>query len=527
MARQWLRKSELNEKLWKGDKGESLLDSSVAGVRTALSAESLAKILLLVVVNSVFLLAALHLLNSKREFDNRGDRSNCVTNYRLNNVHPMSLSLDQNRLIQSSEFAPKNESNQENIRQFDTFGVAVHLFIKMSAYRGGSNSFAIIGLEAKNPGELYNDPPYECVWIPGPDSLVWAPLKGSAIKMLPDTGNVYSRLYSAVIINCTFSQDVGVDRKGGQLVLYASYGDQYPRNPERIVALTEQPDEFPGVEFYESSDMKYDYVYCGSPLFGNLSPQKIREWIAYHAHFFGPRSHFFLYDAGGVHDNVRRMIEPWIKAGRVTLDNIREQEKFDGYYHNQFMVVNDCFHRARHLARWIFFFDVDEFIWAPPNDNSLPAILARYENQSQIIIWQKPMSKSLCAQEQGEAGNDSSFSRKWTFEKLVFKSIKWRESHDCKYAIQGQKAMGTGIHRSGHLIGGNATTYADPLNYYHYHNTINKRDEVCEDFIDKSVVYVNPRNRTDIYTHDDGLAVLADHIKEFERDVIGPQSFIL
>ena len=51
----------------------------------------------------------------------------------------------------------------------------VHLFIKMSAYRGSANSFAVVGLEAKNPAELYNDPPYECVWIPGPDSLTWAP----------------------------------------------------------------------------------------------------------------------------------------------------------------------------------------------------------------------------------------------------------------------------------------------------------------------------------------------------------------
>lgn len=87
--------------------------------------------------------------------------------------------------------------------------------------------------------------------------------------------------------------------------------------------------------------------------------------------------------------------------------------------------------------------------------------------------------------------------------------------------------MATGIHRSGYLIGSNATTYADPLNYYHYHNTINKREEVCEQFIDSNSVYVNPRNRTDKFAYDDGLAVLADHIKEFELDVIGPQPFIL
>lgn len=74
------------------------------------------------------------------------------------------------------------------------------------------------------------------------------------------------------------------------------------------------------------------------------------------------------------------------------------------------MVVNDCFHRARHLARWLFFYDVDEYMWAPPDADSLASILARYENQSQIIIWQKPMSKSLCAKEESPT-NDSQFAR--------------------------------------------------------------------------------------------------------------------
>lgn len=111
----------------------------------------------------------------------------------------------------------------------------------------------------------------------------------------------------------------------------------------------------------------------------------------------------------------------------------------------------------------------------------------------------------------------------WTFEKLVFKSIKVRASHDCKYAIQPRKAMATGIHRSGHLIGENATTYADPLNYYHYHNTINKREEVCDEYVDPNLVWVNPRNKSDRFAFDDGLAVVAPRIKQFELDAIGPQ----
>lgn len=294
-------------------------------------------------------------------------------------------------------------SNPINIRHFEAYGVAVHLFIKMSAHRGGPNSFAIVGLEAKEPAALYYNPPYECVWVPAPGSTKRKPIKGHAFKMLPDPENTYSRLYSAVTLNCTFNEDVGIDREGGQLVLYASYGELFPRKSERIVVLTEDAGEFKGMQFYKSDSFEYDCVYCGSPLFGDLSPQRIREWMAYHAHFFGPRSHFFLYDAGGIHEDVRRVLKPWIAAGRITLDDIREQEKYDGYYHNQFMVVNDCFHRARHLSRWLFFFDVDEYMWIPPSSGTLESILAGFEHQTQIIMWQKPMSRSVCLEDENSA----------------------------------------------------------------------------------------------------------------------------
>lgn len=84
------------------------------------------------------------------------------------------------------------------------FGVVVYFFIKMLVYRGGLNFFVIIGFEVKNFGEFYNDFFYECVWIFGFDFFVWVFLKGLVIKMLLDIGNVYSCLYSVVIINCIF-----------------------------------------------------------------------------------------------------------------------------------------------------------------------------------------------------------------------------------------------------------------------------------------------------------------------------------
>ena len=111
--------------------------------------------------------------------------------------------------------------------------------------------------------------------------------------------------------------------------------------------------------------------------------------------FFGPKSHFVIHDAGGVHAQVLEVLKPWMDLGYVTLHDIRDQERFDGYYHNQFMVVNDCLHRYKFMAKWMFFFDVDEYIYVPPK-STIKSVLDSLSEYSQFTIEQMPMSSKLC-----------------------------------------------------------------------------------------------------------------------------------
>ena len=117
--------------------------------------------------------------------------------------------------------------------------------------------------------------------------------------------------------------------------------------------------------------------------------------MAYHAWFFGDRSHFVFHDAGGVSPEVREVLDPWIRAGRVTLQDIRDQSDYDGYYYNQFLIVNDCLHKYRHAANWTFFFDVDEYIYLP-DGNTLESVLNEFSRYTQFTIEQNPMSNVLC-----------------------------------------------------------------------------------------------------------------------------------
>lgn len=273
-----------------------------------------------------------------------------------------------------------------NKRTFQAYGNAAALFVQMGAYRGGPHTFAVVGLASK-PLHVFGKPWYKCEWIPNKGN---SSIRAKAYKMLPDWG--YGRVYTVVVVNCTFSENPNADNSGGKLMLNAYYGES-PRKYEKLTALEEAPGSYDDSKY--RPPYKYEYLYCGSSLYGNLSAARMREWMAYHAWFFGARSHFVFHDAGGVSAEVRAVLEPWIKAGRATLQDIRAQAEYDGYYYNQFLVVNDCLHRYRHAANWTFYFDVDEYIYLP-DGNSLESVLRDFSNNTQFTIEQNAMSSALC-----------------------------------------------------------------------------------------------------------------------------------
>ncbi|KAI5082728.1 hypothetical protein GOP47_0002471 [Adiantum capillus-veneris] len=429
-------------------------------------------------------------------------------------------------------------------QSFHAYGSASALFVHMASYRGGPDSFAVIGLGAK-PAHVYGIAGFECEWVPAKNannSSSSRPIKGSTRKFLPDWN--MGRQYTVVVVNCSFEEPVGVDREGGRLVVYALYGDgsgMPDTTPERIVALMETKNEYDANKFLPP--YPYDYVYCGSPLYGGLNVQRMREWIAYHVKVFGKHAHFFLYDAGGITEGVARALRPWQKRGFVTVHDIREQERYDGYYHNQFLVVNDCLHRARFLSNWTFFFDVDEFLWLPPHE-SLGAVMQGFSNYTQVIFRQKPMAAHICQAHQ------HNISRKWGLEKLVYRNVKAGQVWDRKYAIQPRNAFTTGVHRSDHIVGNDIVreslgyfpeSLVPKLWYYHFHNTITHFGELCRTFtnansakpinVSWAKMALEPADFYDVdgtpFRVDSGLQELAQSIKDFECVQIGTQPTIL
>ncbi|XP_076888704.1 galactan beta-1,4-galactosyltransferase GALS3-like [Bidens hawaiensis] len=392
-------------------------------------------------------------------------------------------------------------------RSFNTYGTAAYNFILMSAYRGGLNTFAVIGLSSK-PLHVFSKPTYLCEWVPHNTTRQNPTVSG--VKILPDWG--YGRVYTVVVVNCTFPSPVGHDGSGGTLFLHASTsgGDASFNLTDTIQAVTEPAGSFNQVQF--TSPPKYDYLYCGSSLYGNLSPQRIREWIAYHVKMFGEKSHFVIHDAGGVHPDVMAVLRPWIEKGYVTVQDIREEERFDGYYHNQFLIVNDCLHRYRFMAKWMFFFDVDEFIFVPKK-STLKSVMDSLSEYTQFTIEQRTISNKLCYLDD----HPGKIYRKWGIEKLVYRDMVRGIRRDRKYVVQPRNVFATGVHMSENTVGKTTHKTEGKIMYYHYHGTISERREPCRQLVNTTEMKVGSTP----YMVDTTMREAAGAVKRFEMRMIG------
>ncbi|MGR8981647.1 MAG: glycosyltransferase family 92 protein, partial [Gammaproteobacteria bacterium] len=114
----------------------------------------------------------------------------------------------------------------------------------------------------------------------------------------------------------------------------------------------------------------------------------LREWISFHK-LMGVE-HFYLYNNSSV-DKFENILAPFIDKGDVTLTSwpipFHQKAQKQAYIH--------CLDQIRGQVRWLACIDIDEFLFAPNNDN-LPTVLAEYESYPGVIAhWQVYGSNDL------------------------------------------------------------------------------------------------------------------------------------
>jgi hypothetical protein len=102
--------------------------------------------------------------------------------------------------------------------------------------------------------------------------------------------------------------------------------------------------------------------------------ENLDEWLTFHSYVGVDR--FYLFDDGST-DNFSEVLEPWVLAGRVKL--------FSAHGRKQKKVYNYCLRRARFKTMWLAFIDIDEFLFAP-NDQDLVQVLDEFRGCAGVLV---------------------------------------------------------------------------------------------------------------------------------------------
>lgn len=101
----------------------------------------------------------------------------------------------------------------------------------------------------------------------------------------------------------------------------------------------------------------------------------LEEWLQFHSGV--GVDHFILYNNNSS-DDFRKVLEPWVGAGRVTLVNWPRGHQRAAYNH--------VIRKFRGRCRWIAFIDLDEFLYSP-SDRHLTAALRDCESRAVIFVY--------------------------------------------------------------------------------------------------------------------------------------------
>jgi hypothetical protein len=198
--------------------------------------------------------------------------------------------------------------------------------------------------------------------------------------------------------------------------------------------------------------MRHELAVCA--IFREEAPF-LDEWLTFHAGI--GVTHFYLYNNLST-DNFREVLRPWQAAGFVTLIEWPAEPC-------QIPAYQDCVRRFKHHARWIAFFDIDEFLFSPQSRSLLP-VLETFAHRPGIEVWQIIFGSN------GHVKRPASVIASYTLSapakpttvktianpRLVYKV----HIHQFKYW------RGQGLDTSGQVVNQSTTPVYEPLRMNHY-----------------------------------------------------------
>ncbi|KAL2652723.1 hypothetical protein R1flu_020851 [Riccia fluitans] len=213
-----------------------------------------------------------------------------------------------------------------------------------------------------------------CIWLQ--DGSTTSPGHFSSLENATSTGRLHDqsgiltifeyvndthgRNYDTLVIRCSFLQPVGTDGCGGFLYLNMSHRVE-PAYSELIPVFHERPGLM-NATLFNLTTFQFEYVYCSAPIWTNLSAVHVKQWFMYHHMLLNRNVRYFVYDNTGTESETMAVLQPFIDAGILTVINQHRERDYSVWYHTQAPTINDCIRRARFLAKWVLFWDFDEYL---------------------------------------------------------------------------------------------------------------------------------------------------------------------
>lgn len=112
----------------------------------------------------------------------------------------------------------------------------------------------------------------------------------------------------------------------------------------------------------------------------------LKEWIEFYR-LIGVK-HFYLFNHLSK-DNFQEILQPYIDAGIVELENIHENKTtWSDWNDLQCKVYADTCKKVKNDVEWLLVVDTDEFLF-PVRENDLPSVLKKYNDYAALSVnWQ-------------------------------------------------------------------------------------------------------------------------------------------
>ncbi|KAJ7551430.1 hypothetical protein O6H91_06G015200 [Diphasiastrum complanatum] len=403
------------------------------------------------------------------------------------NKTEMSFHEQEDSIILLESRADSSKPKQQALH---AHGYAHYPFVQFSAYRDSERTFFLIGITSV-VARGFDQPVQWCEWQPlNNGSQQSAPTVATKAHMIYVYYDQLPRLYVVAMVNCTFEEEVGIKNEGGLLFITVSVGPHLG-DTERKLALEEKKGTASDLIRKRNNPPSLKIAFCGPPLHGNIRADWILQWLMYYHYLWKEKAHFFFYNVGGLGDSHRRVLDPFLKGGYLTIIDAVDQNIFPSWYHNQLLFINDCLHMTRYLSSWTFFHDMDEFLFVP-RPRTLDKLLDRHKEKTFITFGSIPSATSLCA--------DPPLKRShWLVQRFLWMQkrphcLSDQDPWVClqgpgarKYVVNPRKIIAAAVHNTALPSEGGINLNATMARMYHYHGALSGDAKLCEKKVNVSL----------------------------------------